>query len=507
MASSENNGAVDKTLFAGTVATIFLLAIPTIFARKQVAGIIEQAFGAITHNVGFAYLWCGLAVFILLMVLAFGRFGKVRLGTPDSRPEFSTVSWAAMLFCAGIGAGMLYWAVIEWGYYIDAPPYGYEPRSPEAIEWAAAYGLYHWGLLAWAFFCLPTLAIGYAFYVRKVPHLRLSTACIPYLGGDDSGPRARLIDFLFMLSMVGGAGTALALSTPMIAASLAQLTGLPHDFLMEGFVVALCFVLFGTSAYMGLDKGIKRLSDLNMALALLLLLFVLLVGPTLFILKMGTNGIGLVLQNFIRMSTWTDPVRETGFVENWTVFYWAWWVSYGPFAGIFTARISEGRTIREVIFGMLVYGSMGVGLFFIVFGNYALHLELNDILPVTTIMKEHSEAAAITQVFLSLPWGEFALLAFFVVSLIFVATTYDSASFTLASVSTRELRARDNPARWHRLFWAFALSILPLALMFMDGGLQVVLSITMIVSLPLLVVNVMMCFSLVKMLREDHPYT
>ena len=496
---------IDWWTFTATAGAIALFCLPLLLMPDAAARLIQQAYDAITGQFGILYLWYGVGVLAFLLWLAFGRFGRVRLGPADSRPVFPTLSWVAMLFSTGIGAGLLYWAVIEWGYYYDAPPFGVEPRSPQAAEWASSYGLFHWGVLAWAFYCLPTLAIAYGFYVRGVPYLRLSTGLTPYLPGGVNSRRGRLIDFLFMINLIGGTGTSLGLSTPMIAASIAELTGLPHDFLLETAVVVLCIGIFGTSAWLGLEKGIRRLSDFNLLIAMALLLFVLAVGPTLFILKTGTNSIGLVLQNFLRMSTWADPFTDSRFVENWTVFYWAWWVAYGPFVGIFVTRISYGRTLREIIGGMLVFGSLGAALFFIVFGNYALHLELEGLLPVTTLIETSGAETAIARVFSALPLGALALSLFFVMAVVFLATTYDSASFTLASVATRRLHAGDSPARWHRMFWAGALGVLPLTLMFVDGGLRVVLSTTIVVSLPLLLVGVLLARSLLLQLREDHP--
>jgi BCCT family betaine/carnitine transporter len=501
----QGRASIDWWTFSAAALTVAGLSIPLVIGHEQAAVLVSQAYDAITKRFGVFYLWYGIAALCFLLYLAASRFGGIRLGASDSRPRYSTLSWIAMLFCAGIGAGLLYWAVIEWGYYIQAPPFGLEPRSREAIEWASSYGLFHWGISAWSFYCLPALAIAYPFYVRKVPYLRLSTGCSAWLPGGVNSRRGRFIDFLYMINLIGGTGTSLGLSTPMIAAAFSKLSGIPHDFLLEVIVVLFCIAIFGTSAWLGLEKGFKRLADFNLWLALTLLFFVLAVGPTLFILKMGTNSIGLVLQNFLRMSSWTDPVANVGFVENWTVFYWAWWIAYGPFVGIFVTRISEGRTIREVILGMLAFGSMGAWIFFIIFGNYALHLELNDILPVTQIMAQQSEATAITQVFATLPLGWLALAAFFVVAVVFLATTYDSASFTLASVSTRQLHAGENPARWLRVFWACALGVLPITLMFIEGGIKVILSTTIVVSLPLLVVGYLMASSLLKLLREDHP--
>jgi len=496
---------IDRTMFGATVLTILVMCVPAIAAHARAAEYITRGYNLITTQCGFLYLIYGIGTLAFLAFLAFGRYGGVVLGSRGSQTEFTTTSWIAMLFCAGVGAGLLYWAVIEWAYYIDAPPFGLAPRSDDAIEWAASYGLFHWGLTGWALFCLPTLAIAYPYYVRKVPYLRLSTACLSYLPGGVHSRRGRLIDFLYMINLIGGTGTSLGLSTPMIAASVARLTGIEHTFALDTGVVLFCIAIFSTSAYLGLQKGFQRLAHLNMVVALGLLLYVLAAGPTLFMLKTGLNSIGLVLQNFVRMNTWTDPIRNSGFVESWTVFYWAWWVAYGPFVGIFVTRISRGRTIRQVVLGMLTFGSLGAAAFFIVFGNYALHLELSGILPVTRLIKEAGDSTAIAEVFTTLPFGYLALAAFFVVAVIFLATTYDSASYTLASVSTQRLEAGENPVRWSRVFWACSLGVLPITLMFIEGGLKVVLSTTIIVSLPLLFIGLLMCLSLMRMLREDAP--
>jgi BCCT family betaine/carnitine transporter len=504
--SEESAGRpVDRTLFGATVAVILVACLPLLLVREQAAVVISAAYDAITDRFGLAYLLYGTGTLVFLVYLAMSRYGGIVLGESRDRIEFRTLTWVAMLFCAGVGAGLLYWAVIEWAYYLRTPPFGLEPGGTAAIEWAASYGLFHWGLTGWALFCLPAVAIAYPYYVRRVPYLRLSTACQPFLPRGSNSRRGRFIDFLFMVNLIGGTGTSLGLSTPMIAACFAQLTGVPHEFVLEVSMVFLCIAIFGTSAWLGLQDGIRRLSDWNLYLAFALVVFVLLAGPTTFILKSGLNSAGLVLQNFIRLNTWTDPFTESRFVENWTVFYWAWWVAYGPFVGIFVTRISRGRTIRQVIAGMLTFGSLGAASFFIVFGNYALGLELTGVLSVTSLIDEAGEAAAIATVLSTLPFGKLALAGFFVVALIFVATTYDSASYTLASVATSRLEAGEDPVRWNRLFWACALGVLPVTLMFIDGGLRVILSATIVVSLPLLVVGVLMALSLMKMLREDHP--
>ncbi len=497
--------SLDKWTFSIAVFAIAAVALPLLLAPSEAAQIVERIYDIVTRNFGLAYLWYGIAALIFLLYLGFSRFGHARLGPEDSRPEYATLSWIGMIFCSGVGAGMLYWAVIEWGYYLDAPPFGLYPRSVEATEWAASYGLFHWGISAWAFYCLPALAIAYPYYRRGVPYLRLSTGCLKYLPNGIDSNRGRCIDFLYMLNLIGGSGTSLGLSTPMMAASFAELTGLSHDFVLEVSCVLACIAIFSTSAWLGLEKGFKRLADLNIWLAFTLLFFVLAVGLTLFILKVGSNSVGLVLNNFLHMLSWTDPINNSGFVENWTIFYWAWWVAYGPFVGIFVTRISYGRTIKQVIFGMLCFGSLGAWLFFVVFGNYALHLELEGALNLTALISDGQAARAITEVFMSLPFGTLALVVFLIVAVIFLATTYDSASYTLASVSTRNLTAGRHPTRSLRLFWAIALGVIPIALMFVDGSLKVILSATIVVSLPLLIVGYLMADSLLTLLREDYP--
>jgi len=397
---------------------------------------------------------------------------------------------------------LMYWAPIEWGYYYGAPPFGVEARSALAAEWASTYGIFHWGPTAWAIYCLPTVAIAYPYYAKNIPFLRLSTSCHYFFGGEEETRSERLIDWLFMIGLLGGAGTSLGFSTPMIAACVARVTGLEADFTMELAIVIVSVIIFGTSVWLGLKKGIKRLSDLNMWLAFTLLAFVLIAGPTVFILKTSVNSIGLMVQNFVRMNTWTDAFTDSGFVESWTVFYWAWWIAYAPFVGLFVTRISRGRTLRQVIFGMIGYGTLGAGLFYMVFGNFGLSLELSGAVDVTRIMTEQNGAKAIVAILDQLPAAGLVIVIYALIALVFSATTYDSASYILASVATRRLPAGEDPDRWHRVFWALALAVLPLTLMFI-GGLKVVQSATLIVSLPLIAVGGLMSVSLVKQLKKD----
>lgn len=493
---------IDWPSFIATVVMILVVCIPLALAGDSGAVFLQQVYDFIANQFGIAYLLAAVATVGFLLWLAFSRFGNVRLG--DEEVEFSQMSWIAMLFCAGIGAGLMYWCVIEWTYYFDAPPFGVEAQSSAAAEWASTYGMFHWGVTAWAFYCLPAIAIAYPYYNRKLDVLRFSVSCNWFLKGKEHGPVARMIDFLFMIAMIAGAATGLGFSTPMIAECLTWMFGIEHTYQLEVVVMAVCVSLFVFSVWLGLQKGIKRLSDINLILAIGLLLFLLFAGPTLFLVKTSLNGLGLMTQNFVRMNFWTDPFSDSGFVESWTVFYWAWWVAFAPYVGLFITRISRGRTIRQVIKGMLIYGSLGCWVFYMIIGNYSMYLQMNDIVDVLGTIKSSGGSAAIVATLEAMPMAPAVITVFTLMSIIFAATTYDSASYTLASSATLHLSAGEDPARWHRVFWAFALAVMPVTLLFV-GGLKTIQVMLLITSTPILVVGVFMSYSLVKSLQHDIP--
>jgi len=348
---------IDWPSFVLCAAILLFTSIPLMAFPEASSAYLENVYSYIANEFGVLYLLASVGSIGFLAWLAFSKYGEIQLGDrEDGRPEFSTISWVGMLFCAGVGAGLLYWCSIEWGYYYESPPFGVAPRSAQAAEWASTYGLFHWGFTAWAFYCLPAVAIAYPYYSKKLDILRFSVSCHWFLKGKEHGVIARTIDFLFMVAMLGGAASGLGFSTPMIAAAIAWLFGIEATNTLEIAVVVLCISLFAVSVWLGLKKGIKRLSDINVMLAFCLLAFILLVGPTAFIVKTGLNGLGMMAQNFIRMNFWTDPFSDSGFVENWTVFYWAWWIAFAPYVGLFVTRISKGRTIRQMITGMMFWG-------------------------------------------------------------------------------------------------------------------------------------------------------
>ena len=484
---------VDKFIFWVALAVIVCFSLPLVLFPAEGKAVLGTVLSWSTKTLGWAYLWFTIAAFGILIYYAFGKYGHVRFGGPDARPEFSLASWVAMLFCAGIGASVMYWGTIEWAYYYSGPPFGIEPRTQEATEWAAMYGLFHWGFTAWAVYCIPTLPLAYLYWNHKRPVLRLSTACEGVIGKRAaSGIAGKVIDILFMFGLIGGVGTSIGLGTPMLSAGLAELFGFERSFGLDVVVIAIWGLLFGFSVYSGLEKGIKVLSDINLWLILVILGFTFLFGPTIFILDTFTNSIGLLVQNFVEMSFYVDPIGKADnfiqaasdgksyvdaggtFPEWWTIFYWAWWIAYAPFMGLFVARISRGRTIRELIAAEIIGGSLGCWIFFAILGNTSMFFQLDGTLDLSQMVSDGQAPEAIIATIVAvgdriLPLGIPLLAIFVVLAFIFGATTMDSSAYTLSTVATEEQGEPVEPARWHRFFWAIMLAVVSLSLMFAGG--------------------------------------
>ncbi|GED12333.1 BCCT family transporter [Aneurinibacillus migulanus] len=493
---------IDKAIFWPALAIVAILTIPIFLNPKQGTAALGKIHHVITESLGSVYLWAVIAAVVFLLWLAFSKYGNVKFGDPDTKPEFSTPSWLAMLFTAGIGASITYWCGIEWAYYYTAPPFGAEAKSMQAIDWAATYGLFHWGFSAWALYCLPALPIAYNLYVRKKPSVQLSAACEGVLKKGADSWLGKAIDVFFIFGLIGGMGAAFGLGLPLISEAVAALFGMTRSITLDIILIIILTLIFCISAYFGLKKGLKRLANMNMYLFLALSVFVLLAGPTLFIISRFTDSVGVLLQNFFRMSFYTDSVAKSGFPEAWTIFYWAWWFTCAPYMGIFVAKISKGRTIKQIILAECIGGTIGCWVAFAIFGNTGLYMELNKIVPVSDILETKGAEAAIISIYQGLPMSGIALLAISIITLIFLSATLDSSSYTLANVASRKVSLDEEPARWHKLVWALAIEVVAFSMMF-SGGLHALQSVVVITSVPLVLIMAMSAISLVRWLKED----
>ena len=498
----EDGPSIDLRVFLPSLIIVLIAGVYLVLAPDHAAAGASVWKTWVTVNFGWLFLLVAVATLGFCGWLALGRYGRVTLGDPGERPEFRELSWAGMMFTAGIGIGLVTWAFVEPVYYLITPPMGIEAGTAAAMEWGHAYAQFHWGVVPWAFYVLPTVPIAYSLYVRKTPFLRVSVASEGALSTPKRRQWSPLIDTLVIIGIIGGAGTSIGLGVPLVAEFFGSLTGVESGITLNLAVLAVWTLIFGTSVYRGLKAGIRRLADINIFLAVFVVVFVLLAGPTVFILSLSVNSVGLMLNNFVHMSFWLDPVEKSGFPEDWTIFYWAWWIAYAPLMGLFFGRISRGRTIRQVVFGVIGWGSLGTLSFMAVCGAYTLHLELEGLLPVTQILQDQGREAAVVAIIETLPFSTIAIFVFTVLSFIFLATTLDSVAYVLASITTRNLRGDVEPARMNRLCWAFALAFIAVGLL-LAGGLETVQASSVVTALPLIPVLGLLALSLVRWLRTN----
>jgi len=493
---------IDPKIFWPSLIVILALTVPLMINPAGGEKIVRIVLKFFLNYFGSGFLWFGLACFGILIWLAFGRYGNVKLGTLDDKIEFSNFSYVSMLFCAGFGIGAMVWGFIENAYYFKSPPFGLVAGSYAAGEYGIAYTLFHRGFAAWAIYCLPAIPIAYSVYVRKMPFLRLSAACEGLIGDKSKGWVGKLIDILAVFGVVGGVGTSLGLGVPLVSACFSEIFGIPDDMFLKIIVLVLWTALFAASVYRGLKKGIKMLSNINMYLGIAFVVFILLAGPTLFTIKSFTNSCSIYFSDFFRMHLWMNPNKVGGFSESWTAFYWAWWIAYAPMMGLFVARISKGRTIRNVIISELVWGLLGGWFLYAVLASYGSYLNINGILDISAMLKASGQPTTIITILQTLPLSGLVMIVFTILCFVFLATTLDSSAFILASVCSQDIKGTEEPSLWHRMFWAFMLSVVAIALMLV-GGLKPLQLSSVIVAVPLMVVLGMMFWSLLKWLKQD----
>ena len=503
---------IDKFTFFGILILLMSVTLPLILFPQQGADWVALAKTYITDTFGGVYLAFGLLAIIFVTYVTFSDIGNIKLGKPDEAIEFKTGSWAAMMFCGGIGASILYWGFVEWMYYYQGPPFGLAAGSAEAIKWASTYGMFHWGPVAWAIYLVPAIAIAYFAHVRNSPVLKVSQSLMPLIGQRWANSNwGKLIDIFFVFGMLGGGATTLGLASPMISYGLHELFGTPQNLQMQLIVLLVTTMIFAYSAYQGLKGGIQFLSNINFYLSIAFLIFILFAGPTIFILNVGLESLGRSLTQMFTMMTWTESFGEftefgftkSNFPKDWTVFYWAWWLVYAPTIGLFIAKISKGRTIRQMTVGSIFFGSLGCAAFFIILGNYGLYLQLTGGLDLISILNDQGANAAIFSVLKTLPMSTAVIVVFVILAVLFTATTFDSISYILASVVQHEVDGE--PHRWNRLFWAFTLCLMPSVLMFL-GGLNTLQTASIFAGAPLLVIMTMMMLSTIRAAKYDLYY-
>lgn len=495
---------IDPKIFVPTLLIFILMSLVMIISSEKAYSFLSRLLDWITTNFGWAYLCIYIANFVFLGWLAFGRYGKIRFGKEDEKPEYGKFAWICMVFTTGIDASIMIMSLFEPLQYLQAPPFEVEAFTDQAYDYAHMYGQFHWGPSAWMMYIPATIAIAYVLYVKKGDTTRVSTACAAAFGKRERKWHKYgliLIDIFVVFGIMGGIGASIGLEIPVISQIISTMIGTENTMGMKLLTLLVLLVLFGGTVYMGLDKGIQKLSTINIYVVLVFLGIMFLVGPTLYIIDSEINSVGMLFSNFIRMSTYTDPNVQSGFPQTWTMFYWGWWLAYMPVMGLFVARISRGRTIRQVITGEVIWGSLGCMSFFAVMGGYSLYLQKTGTIDLVSILNEYGQEAAITAVIQSLPMSKIMLAIYCVSCFIFLATTVSSSAFIISSMTSRKLTGYEQPARWNRLLWAVVFVVFSAGIMIV-GGFETIQVVCVIAGFPLILVCIILMKSIFNMVRE-----
>ena len=486
---------------------IFSFAIIILFI---LAGIIDppliDVLSSVLHDFIIDYFgWLyHLAAFIFLLfcvILAFSPYGHIKLGKDDEKPQYGFFAWFSMLFAAGMGIGLVFWGVAEPLAHFAAPPAHIIPESGEAAAFAMKYSFFHWGLQPWAIYIVISLSLAYFAYRRNLPPL-ISSAFYPLLGDKIYGTPGHIIDILAVFATVFGVATSLGLGAMQISSGLQGLYNFPDGMGIILIIIAVATVLYLTSSILGIDKGILKLSTLNIFLAFVLMAVVFFLGPTRAILNIFLSTLGSYAGSLLEMSLQTFPFQDHGWVQSWTMFYWAWWIAWSPFVGLFVARISRGRTIRQFVFGVLLAPALFNFLWFSIFGGAALHMELTQNLGLSAVAA-YDYSAALFALFNHMSLGSVLSLLSIVLLIIFFVTSADSATFVLGIMTTR---GNMDPPTGIKIGWGIIQSSAAAVLLF-SGGLLALQRMSITAALPLTFIMLIMCYSLLRALSsEDISY-
>ncbi|GAB3346139.1 glycine betaine uptake BCCT transporter [Modestobacter lapidis] len=489
-------------VFYVSIAIAVLFVIWGVFFSESMESFNATAMSAVTGAFGWVYLLATTSFIVFLVFLALSRFGRIRLGKDTDRPEFSTGAWLAMLFSAGMGIGLVFYGVAEpLTHYAAPPPFGAsEGATPEAARLAMQYTFFHWGLHAWAIYGLVALSLAY-FQFRKGARGLISSVFYRLLGERVNGPIGKAIDVLAIFVTALGVATSFGIGATQINSGLNFVFDVPENIPVQVVIIVVVMILFLVSAVSGLNRGIRYLSNTNIALFVAIMLFVLVLGPGLFLLNIFTESIGNYLQNFLTMSfnsgAFTSEEGED-WLQSWTIFYWAWWMMWVMWVGTFIARISKGRTIREFVAGVLLVPCVFSFLWFSVMGGAALDLDLSGAADIGGAVAEDINTA----LFVTL--GEFPLgTVVSVIAMILIATFFitsaDSAAFVLAMLSTD---GDQNPPWRVKVMWGVFVAFFAFVLL-LAGGLEAVQQVAIITGVPFTILLIGMGVSLFKAVSDE----
>ena len=490
-------------MFYVSLVICAVIAVWAVALNENFSLVSNAVLGFLTTDFGWLYLIANLSFVLFGLFIGLGKWGHIKLGADDSKPEYSTLSWFGMLFGCGMGVGLVFWGISEPLSHYMTPPAGIDPGTAEAARFSIRASYMHWGVHAWGCYVIIGLAIAYFQFRKGRPGL-ISCALEPLIGEKlAAGWLGKLVDILAVFATVAGVVTSLGLGVMQINSGMNYLFGLPVNTLIQILIIVIISVFYIGTAVLGIDKGIKKIGDLNLALVFIVMGACFLVGPKLDTMNNITGGLGDYIQYFFRDSLMIGAYDDNTWLFAWRIFYWAWWIAWAPFVGLFVARISKGRTIREFVLGVLLVPMLLSVVWFGVFGSMGLSLGMNG----TLSMQALSEVAAAPEVGLYVvlqqyPAGTVISVVTTVLLCTFFITSGNSGTFVLSQLSTH---GSLHPPKGRMLLWGIIQSVMALG-MLLAGGLKPLQTVSIAAAFPFIFIMFACMISLVKGLRHDNSH-
>lgn len=479
------------------LTVIIALSILFFFLPEQSNAMLSQIRFLFGDTFGTYYLIIGLGIFLLSLFIAFSKFGDIVLGEPDEKPKYSFFSWGCMMFTCGLAADILFYSFSEWVLYATDP---HIAELGSIQDWASVFPLFHWSFIPWGFYLVLAVAFGFMLHVRKRNRQKYSEACRPILGRHTDGVLGRTIDLLAVFALLAGTATTFSVATPLMSSAIGELLGIEINRNLITIIILLitCFVY--TYSLLHGFKGISFLAKLCIYLFFGLLAFVLLFGGEFrYIIETGFSALGRMLGNFLELSTYTDPNRTTCFPQNWTIYYWAYWMVWCVAAPFFIGSISRGRTIRQTIIGGYGFGVGSTLVSFIILGNYSLGLQTSDAADFIAQYQATGDLyGMIISIINTLPCAKIVMVAVLITMVAFYATSFDAIALTASCYSYRKLGDDETPGKTIQLMWCILLILLPIALVFSDSSMSNLQSVSIVAAFPIGAVIVLIALSFLK---------
>lgn len=492
-----NKNKVDWMITLLPLCIICVLCVVFFIAPEQSNVVLSSIRFFFGDTFGSYYLIIGLGIFLLSIYIAFSKYGDIVLGDKGEKPKYSFFAWGSMMFTCGLAADILFYSFSEWVMYASDP---HIKEMGSIQQWAGVYPLFHWSVIPWSFYLVLAVAFGFMLHVRKRNRQKYSEACRPILGKYTDKWPGRIIDLLAVFALLAGTATTFSVATPLMATIIKDLFHLSVSRTAINIVILIITCIVYTYSLLHGFKGISLLANVCIYFFFGLLAFVLLFGgQARYIIDTGLNSLGTMVQNFIGLSTFTDPLRETNFPQNWTIYYWAYWMVWCVAAPFFIGSISRGRTVRQTIMGGYVFGVGSTLISFIILGNYSMGLQMHGVADFMAQYAQNGDLyGMIVNVIKTLPCAPVVMVVVLITMIAFYATSFDSIALTASCYSYHKLEEGKQPNRGIQLMWCILLILLPIALLFAQSSMNNLQSVSIIAAFPIGIVIVMIALSFLK---------